>query len=86
MFSTLGWCSEKAIQTPLENMTKGQLDQNLRRFYAEARTQKGEPYNSAWVQTRNRKISQRSSSQQRASASKSPHIFPVKPDVRCATC
>ena len=21
MFSTLGWCSEKAIQTPLENMT-----------------------------------------------------------------
>ena len=47
MFSTLGWCSEEAIQTPLENMTKGQLDQNLRRFYAEARTQKGEPYSKS---------------------------------------
>ena len=47
MFSTLGWCSEKAIQTPLENMTNGQLDQNLRRFYAEARTQKGEPYSKS---------------------------------------
>ena len=47
MFSTLGWCSEKTIQTSLENMTKGQLDQNLRRFYAEARTQKGEPYSKS---------------------------------------
>ena len=28
-------------------MTTGQLDQNLRRFYAEARTQKGEPYSKS---------------------------------------
>jgi len=28
-------------------MTIGQLDQNLRRFYAEARTQKGEPYSKS---------------------------------------
>ena len=30
-------------------MTTGQLDQNLRRFYAEARTQKGEPYSKSTV-------------------------------------
>ena len=36
------WCAEKQIQTPLEAMKIGQLDQNIRRFYAEARTKKGE--------------------------------------------
>ena len=45
--STLGWWSEKAIQTPLENMTKGQLNQNQRRFHAETRTRKGEPYSKS---------------------------------------
>ena len=38
------WCAEKRIQTPLEPMKIGQLDQNLRRFYAEARSKKGEDY------------------------------------------
>ena len=38
------WCSEKAIKTPLENMMIGWLDHNPKRFYTEARTQKGEPY------------------------------------------
>ncbi|XP_022806526.1 uncharacterized protein LOC111343613 [Stylophora pistillata] len=41
------WCSEKTLQTPLEDMTIGQLDHNLRRFNAEARTQKGEPYSKS---------------------------------------
>ena len=36
------WCGEKQIQTPLETMKIGQPDQNLRRFYAEARTKKRE--------------------------------------------
>jgi len=38
------WCGEKQIQTPLEAMKIGQLDQNLHRFYSEARTKKGEDY------------------------------------------
>ena len=28
------WCAEKQIQTPLEAIKIGQLDQNPRRFYA----------------------------------------------------
>ena len=32
------WRGKKQIQTPLEAMKIDQLDQNLRRFYAEART------------------------------------------------
>ena len=43
----LAWCAEKQIQTPLEAMKIGQLDQNLRRFYAEARTKKGEDYSKS---------------------------------------
>ena len=36
------------MKTPLENMTFGQLDHNLRRYlYVEARTQKGEPYSES---------------------------------------
>ncbi|KAK3727745.1 hypothetical protein QZH41_005200 [Actinostola sp. cb2023] len=38
------WCDEKQIKTPLEKMTIGQIDTNLRRFYAEARKKTGEPY------------------------------------------
>ena len=38
----LAWCNEKRIQTPVENMTVGQLDTNLGRFYAEARNKSGE--------------------------------------------
>ena len=38
------WRGKKQIQTPLEAMKIDQLDQNLRRFYAEARTKKGEDY------------------------------------------
>ena len=35
------WCAEKPqIQTPLEAMKIGQLDQNPRRFYAEVRKKK----------------------------------------------
>lgn len=34
----------KTNSTPLEAMKVGQLDQNLGRFYAEARTKKGEDY------------------------------------------
>jgi hypothetical protein len=44
LFHVLAWCTEKNIQTPLENMTLGQVDTNLRRFYAEARTKTGEMY------------------------------------------
>ena len=40
----LAWCEARKIQTPLESMSVGQLDQNLRRFYAEARTQKRDTY------------------------------------------
>ena len=40
----LAWCKEKKIQTPLENMTVGQIDANLRRFYPEARKKDGEMY------------------------------------------
>jgi len=39
-------CSEKAIK-PLKNVIIGQLDHNLRRFYAEGRTQKGELYSKS---------------------------------------
>ena len=38
------WCTEKQIETPLEATKIGPLDQNLRSFYAEARTKKGEDY------------------------------------------
>ena len=41
------WCTEKQIKTPLEAMKIGQLDLNLRRFYAEARTKKGEDYSKS---------------------------------------
>ena len=34
------WCAEKQIQTPLEAIKIGQLDQNPRRFYAEVRKKK----------------------------------------------
>ena len=37
------WCKEKKIQTPIEQMTVGQLGVNVRRFYAEARKKAGEP-------------------------------------------
>lgn len=43
-FILLAWCREKQIQTPLEQMTLGQLDANLRRFYPEARKTTGEMY------------------------------------------
>ncbi|PFX17236.1 hypothetical protein AWC38_SpisGene18454 [Stylophora pistillata] len=38
------WCNEKQIQTSMENMTVGQLDTNLRRFYAEERNKSGESH------------------------------------------
>ncbi|KAK3754530.1 hypothetical protein QZH41_009578 [Actinostola sp. cb2023] len=38
------WCKEKTIKTSLEEMTIGQIDANLRRFYAEARKKDGEMY------------------------------------------
>ena len=41
------WCKEKKIQTPIEQMTVGQLDVNFRRFYAEARNKAGEPYSKS---------------------------------------
>ena len=41
------WCGEKQIQTPLEVMKIGQLDQNPRIFYAEARTKKDEDYSKS---------------------------------------
>ncbi|KAK3727599.1 hypothetical protein QZH41_005923 [Actinostola sp. cb2023] len=37
-------CKEKTIKTSLEEMTIGQIDANLRRFYAEARKKDGEMY------------------------------------------
>ena len=49
----LAWCNEKQIQTPMENMTIGQLDtqvldtQVLRRFYAEARNKSVESYSKS---------------------------------------
>ena len=43
----LAWCNEKRIQTPMENMTVGQLDTNLRRFYAEAKNKCGESYSKS---------------------------------------
>ena len=43
----LAWCAEKQIQTPLEAMKIGQLDQNLRRFYVELRTKKGKDYSKS---------------------------------------
>ena len=43
----LACCNEKRIQTPMENMTVGQLDTNLRRFYAEARSKSGESYSKS---------------------------------------
>jgi len=41
------WCKEKQIQTPLEAFSIGQLDVNLRRFYAEARNKSGEVYSKS---------------------------------------
>ena len=41
------WCKEKKIITPLENITTGQLDINLKRFYAEARTKTGKFYSKS---------------------------------------
>ena len=41
------WCTEKAKQTPIENMTIGLQDQNLTRFYTRARTQKWETYSKS---------------------------------------
>ena len=38
------WCQERNITTPLLKMNSKELDQNLARFYAEARTKKGEEY------------------------------------------
>ncbi|KAK3752976.1 hypothetical protein QZH41_005132 [Actinostola sp. cb2023] len=38
------WCDDKKIQTPLEHMSIGQVDANLRRFYAEARKKDGAMY------------------------------------------
>jgi len=40
----LPWCKEKQIQTLTQNMTVGQQDTNLRRFYTEARKKSGELY------------------------------------------
>ena len=38
------WCQERNITTPLLKMNSKELDQNLARFYVEARTKKGEEY------------------------------------------
>ena len=38
------WCQERNIRTPLLKMNSKELDQNLARFYVEARTKKGEEY------------------------------------------
>ncbi|XP_067027292.1 uncharacterized protein [Acropora muricata] len=38
------WCQERNIITPLLKMNTTELDQNLARFYVEARTKKGEEY------------------------------------------
>ena len=46
-FLHLACCSEKKIQTPLEQMSLGQLDTNLRRFYAEARNKSGAVYSKS---------------------------------------
>ena len=43
----LAWCNEKQIQTPMENMTIGELDTNLRRFYAKAKNKSGESYSKS---------------------------------------
>ena len=37
-------CQERNITTPLLKMNRKELDQNLARFYVEARTKKGEEY------------------------------------------
>ena len=46
-FLHLAWCSKKKIQTPLEQMSFGQLDTNLRRFYAEARNKSEAAYSKS---------------------------------------
>ena len=38
------WCRERKTTTPLLKMSTTELDQNLSRFYVEARTKKGEEY------------------------------------------
>ena len=38
------WCQERSISTPLLEMNTVELDQNLARFYVEARTIKGDEY------------------------------------------
>ena len=48
------WCQERNITTPLHKMNSKELDQNLARFYVEARTKKGEEYSrSALLSFRN---------------------------------
>ena len=48
------WCQERNIITPLLKTNTTELDQNLARFYVEARTKKGEEYNrSAFLGFRN---------------------------------
>ena len=44
---SLAWCKEKKIQTQLEQMSPGQLDAILRRFYAEARSKSGDDYSKS---------------------------------------
>ncbi|KXJ10061.1 hypothetical protein AC249_AIPGENE26305 [Exaiptasia diaphana] len=44
IFDKVSWCKEENIQTPMERMAVGQLDTNLRRFYAEARKKDGQEY------------------------------------------
>ena len=44
---SLAWCNEKQIQTPMENMTLGQLHTNLRSFYAEAKNKSRESYSKS---------------------------------------
>ncbi|CAH3154784.1 unnamed protein product [Pocillopora meandrina] len=48
------WCQERNITTPLLKMNRKELDQNLARFYVEARTKEGEEYSrSALLRFRN---------------------------------
>ena len=38
------WCHERKVTTPLLKMKTAELDENLARFYVEARTKKGDEY------------------------------------------
>lgn len=44
LFFLTEWCNERNISTKLQEMTEEQLDENLRHFYAEARTATGQEY------------------------------------------